>query len=508
MIIDKKTMSMIGIMLLAFWLSFIFLDWSFANKTQVVEPVIQQQEMPGTLVDQSTISNNNSSLTHSSASENPMILTSSGFDEGMQDIWQRQSSLQDIRVLVSAYDKNPDQTVLVSLIQRLAANYQFDDANRYLQKLMQQAGYERLLDANVILYILLHSDTIALDSDTSIDTIMPLVIQWRSEGLLTKDDESFYQWLSAIRKKQYSVAQQSRSAFTTPRYISIAQSYQKALNEFSWSRDVPAYYQDALVSLSMLKNWYFSVAKKLALGTLMKNEEYVLPYQILAYANFLSTNWDVAAQYFLKLADFDKANSARYTFLVGVSYYRQGEYDQSLLYINQVTDTGLLTDVYRYEILSYIATNDMNNATRVRQKLLWQSDLQASDFALFFDMMFYEPYANGQPFTLARDNSQLVTFYTDSCDRLFSWTADVCTYGEVWQDLSNVTWTWIADKLLYLSTVYHQAPISHVLGDYYLQHKDYDLAQQAYTDALSLAPSSNEKILLQTNMQKALDAAK
>jgi len=79
------------------------------------------------------------------------------------------------------------------LIQRLAANYEFADANKYLQKLMQQAGYERLLDANVILYILLHSDTIALDSDTSIDTIMPFVIQYRSEGLLTKDDEVFYQ---------------------------------------------------------------------------------------------------------------------------------------------------------------------------------------------------------------------------------------------------------------------------------------------------------------------------
>ena len=495
-------------MLLAFWLSFIFLDGSFSNKIQVAEPVNQQQEIPVSLADQSAINDTGSSLTHSAAPDTSTMLTSSGFDQGMQDIWQRQSALQDIRVLESVYNQNPDQTVLVSLIQRLAANYQFDDANKYLQKLMQQAGYERLLDANVVLYILLHSDTLSLDSDTSIDTIMPLVIQYRSEGLLTKDDELFYQWLSAIWKKQYAAAQQSRSSFTTPRYITIAQSFQKALNEFSWSKDVPAYYQDALVSLSMLKNWYFSVAKKLSLSALLQNENYILPYQILAYANFLSTKRDVAAEYFLKLADFDKTNSARYTFLVGVSYYRQGEYDQSLLYINQVTDTGLLTDVYRYELLSYVATNDMDNAIRVRQKLLWQSDLQTSDFALFFDMVFYQPYANGQPFTLARDNSQLVTFYTDTCDRLFSWTADVCVYGEVWQDLSTATWTWIADKLLYLSTVYHQAPISHVLGDYYLQHKDYDLAHQAYTDALSLAPSSNEKILLQTNLQKTLDAAK
>ena len=182
-------MSMIGIMLLAFWLSFIFLDGSFSHRmsedtTQTMSEdnsQFEQSEIPGTLVDQSTINDNNLSLTHSSASESPMTLTSSGFDEGMQDIGQRQSALQDIRVLESAYDQNPDQTVLVSLIQRLAANYQFADANRYLQKLMQQAGYERMLDANVVLYILLHSDTMSLDSDTSIDTIMPLVVQYRSE---------------------------------------------------------------------------------------------------------------------------------------------------------------------------------------------------------------------------------------------------------------------------------------------------------------------------------------
>jgi tetratricopeptide (TPR) repeat protein len=87
----------------------------------------------------------------------------------------------------------------------------------------------------------------------------------------------------------------------------------------------------------------------------MKDEEYILPYQILAYANFLSNNFDVSAEYFLKLADFDVANKENYLFLVGVSYYRMGEYDQAVLYLNQVKDPLLLTDVYRYELLSYLA---------------------------------------------------------------------------------------------------------------------------------------------------------
>jgi len=108
-------------------------------------------------------------------------------------VTQRQSTLQDIRVLETIYDNTSDTSVLVSLIQRLATNYQFVDANKYLQLLMKQPGYEKMLDANVILYVLLHSDTINLQDAAGIDSILPLVTQYRSEGLLTKDDEQFYQ---------------------------------------------------------------------------------------------------------------------------------------------------------------------------------------------------------------------------------------------------------------------------------------------------------------------------
>ena len=111
----------------------------------------------------------------------------------MQDLSQRQSALQDIRVLESIYGTTSDTKVLVSLIQRLATNYQFADANKYLQLLMKQADYEKMLDVNVVLYVLLHSDTISLQDAAGIDSILPLVTQYRSEGLLTKDDESFYQ---------------------------------------------------------------------------------------------------------------------------------------------------------------------------------------------------------------------------------------------------------------------------------------------------------------------------
>jgi len=101
--------------------------------------------------------------------------------------------LQDIRVLESVYEKTSDTKVLVSLIQRLATNYQFADANKYLQLLMKQPGYEKMLDVNVVLYVLLHADTISLQDGKSLDTLVPLITQYRAEGLMTKDDEIFYQ---------------------------------------------------------------------------------------------------------------------------------------------------------------------------------------------------------------------------------------------------------------------------------------------------------------------------
>lgn len=514
MIIDRKTFGIIGIMVLAFWLSFIFVDWLFSPAQQsaptatpaVQETVTSDTVNPDSLAGQLEMHDATLLDTHSAASLATTKPQWSGTMIDMQDLSQRQSSLQDIRVLESIYEKTSDSKVLVSLIQRLATNYQFVDANKYLQLLMKQPGYEKMLDVNVVLYVLLHADTIALQDGKSLDTLVPLITQYRAEGLMTKDDETFYQWLFAVWKQQYGAANNYWANLTTPRYITVAQAFRKAIAEYSWFKNVPAYYQDALVSLTMLKNWYFSIAKRLSLYAVMQNPDYVLPYQVLAYSNFLSNNRDVAAEYFLKLASFDKTNSDNYLFLVGVSYYRQADYEQSLLYLNQVTDPQLQTDVYRYELLSYVSMNDMDNAVRIWQKLLGQQDLQATDFQLFFNIFYYQPYVNGQPFTLVHDNGQLATFYRDACARTLSWSNAVCVYGEVWQALSTSTWAWLADKLLYLSSVYHQAPILHVLGDYYFQHKEYDLAKQSYTQALSLAPSSNEQILLKTNLQKALDA--
>jgi hypothetical protein len=162
--------------------------------------------------------------------------------------------------LESLYKKNPlqggqaDSQILVTLIQRLAADYQFADANAYLKKLMQIPSYEKLLDPHTILYILIHNSDISYKNPESINELLPLITQFRQDGLLSKDDENFYNGLIAIRFKKYADASTLFSSNTTETYKPLIQAYQKALQDFSGSKLMPAYYQDALVALSMLKN--------------------------------------------------------------------------------------------------------------------------------------------------------------------------------------------------------------------------------------------------------------
>jgi len=69
---------------------------------------------------------------------------------------------------------------------------------------------------------------------------------------------------------------------------------------------------------------------------------------------------------------------------------------------------------------------------RIWQNMLGQNDLKPSDFALFFDHMFYIPFRTAKPFVLYSDTPQLADMYIGKCSTFFRGSqADVCMYGEV-----------------------------------------------------------------------------
>lgn len=483
-------------MILSFWLVILFLDGTFSSQhffaqTQLA-PIYSSSSLP--------LPAKISTTTTSSVKEIATMVSGAIH----QDIWNA-AIFQDLTVLEYLYIKNKNPDLLQPLVEKFLQYYQFDKANHYLALLVkEQWDYFALkIDPRQVIYTLFHDSTIGLDSPNALDPILSLVQEYRSRDMLTQDDEFFYKGLKSLWIYDYASASSLFSKITDPRYKDFKASYESALANFIKITNPPTYYRDWLVSLTLLKNWYFSCAKRLSLHALLFNKEYVLPYQVLAYSNFLTHNREAAKDYFLKLADFDTSNAFLYKFLIGISYYWYGDYEQSIIYLNQVTDPGLQIDVYRYMLLWYIKEEDTTNMISIRQNMLGQPELQPSDFALFFDHMFYMPFRTAQPFALYFDNPQLADMYIGKCSALFTGSqADVCTYGEVWLQLAKQNLSSIGQKLLSLTTTYHQSHLYHLLGDYYVSLKQSPMAKEYYVKALSISENTTEQSLLKNKLSQ------
>ena len=357
-----------------------------------------------------------------------------------------EATIQDVKNLDDLYQKTKNVELLQPLIEKYLQYYQFDKANDYLTILSNKQGWNLQIgmDAHLVIYALLHSSNVKIDDPASITPVFDLVDAYRTQWLLTLDDGYFYKGLQLIRNGDYSGALNILKQIKTDHYQSFVSWYVNALTTFAKAPYTPAYYQDGLVSLAMLKNGYFTFAKKLALKAVLTNNEYVLPYQILAYANFLTHNRDSAIQYFLKLADFDTVNVSLYKFLIWASYYRYGDYEQSVVYLSQVEEVALQTDEYRYLLLDYLHSDDSSNVIRIRQNILGQNDISASDFYTYFDSVLYMPFRTGKPLQYYFTNPQLATLYVNKCSTLFSgWDQSVCNYGKVGLQLAQQNLSWV-----------------------------------------------------------------
>jgi|GEM_PF-457076 len=360
-------------------------------------------------------------------------------DTLVKNLQNKVNLTEDIGILEVAYQKDKDMKIAKTLIEKLAQNYEFEKANQYLQELITNPDYDQSIDPNLHLYIAIHDPTIVSITDAqSIQRIIPIMDEYKNAGLLAADDYNFYQGLIKIRYKDYKGARELFNGITSAKYKAAIQAITQAISTYNSSKAIPKYYQDALVSLALLKNGYFSIAKKLALETALEDNKYILPYQILAYTHFLTNNRETANDYFLKLADVDISNKDLYKFLIGISFYRSKEYDQSVLYLSQVDETGLQTDAYRYLILSYGSLEDAKNMTDTRQKLLGQADMTGSDYYDYFYQAFYRPYSLGEKSTIYLQNPLLAEMYTSNCVATLTGTdTDICAYGKIGLDLAK-----------------------------------------------------------------------
>lgn len=495
------------------WTAFLFSDAIFSAREENTIPPSSTKHL---VLDTSLKKGGTSTEEHSSASEFESQIekldtqnelsqltktvaenVGNGLESAKMKIKDINNSIKDLDLLEKIYQKDESPDVLKVLLQKLVADYQFDKAKAYIADI--NIFDDKSVDAKTYIYTYINS--LSITDNNSMDKFMTFIDQMRYKSMIWSDDYIFYQWLAKLWKKDYEWANTLFTQIRSPIYTNFVTQINDAIEKFNKQQWVPWYYKDSLISLVALKNWYFSLANKLAVSSVLQNWEYILPNQILAYSNFLTNDREKSIENFYELVEIDSENQDKYNFYIWVSHYRAGEYNESIWILAQLLNNSTYkTDAYRYLLLNYEALEDETKMVQVRQKLLGQDDLQESDFKTFYDYVFYKPFAQDSKYTVYSKYKQLSYDFVSICYENLGEQNDTCLYWEVWLDVANESRHDVQNGLLYLAENYPQAHIFQALGDYYKSQNSDDKAKTYYLKAASLSDNISQKNIIEDKL--------
>jgi hypothetical protein len=221
------------------------------------------------------------------------------------------SNFDDIQTLKNIYIKTKNTSVLNVLLEKFIHNYRFKEAKSYLLTFYWEE-YSPDINPSTYLHILINS--ISSSNTRDIIYLEEEIKQMYQSWFIDRDSSYFYLWLLKIYSKDYNGANNLFKFVNSWIYLPFIQSFQDTFKNPYIQKDIPVYYKDGLIALTMLKNWYFSIAKKIAVHIVIENDKYILPYQILAYSHFLTNEWDPAIDYLFDLVDINPEKEDTYKF--------------------------------------------------------------------------------------------------------------------------------------------------------------------------------------------------
>ena len=403
--------------------------------------------------------------------------------------------------LQKVFQKTKDIDVMNLIVETYIKEYQFVKAKKFIEEL--SGVYLDSLKPSLNLRIAFNS--FALSSKTTNETLTSLIQNYKSKSEISDEDSNWYLWVLALMQRDYDRFFAIANNFTSDSHTALTARIQWYKDQISKQMWMPDYYFDTLVALELFNQWFFQPAKVLALYSLQQNSSYILPYQILAYANFLTNSRDTSVEYLKKLVDLDPNNTEKYQFLMWVAYYWNEKYEQSVIMLSQIKDGKLRLDSERYLIRDYLLLDQRNKLILSWNKLLWYDDLVASDFYTYFYEAFYRPYSEWSQY-------QIYAIDTDLADKMIRLCAvklpkeenAVCNYGIIGKNVALWKFDWLEQSLLKLVTDYPQWYLYHALGEYYVQQWDIDKAKLYLLKAVSMTQKSAEKMEIKKLLQDTI----
>jgi tetratricopeptide (TPR) repeat protein len=405
--------------------------------------------------------------------------------------------------LQKVFEKNQDPQVMNAILQEMVDSYQFVAAKQFIEKLTPKL----LREVEIHLYLTSAFNSFSLASENSFTTLQALVDTCYQNAQLSKEEYDWYSSLISLMQKDYDKFFQYSKSFKQTPYTAFAGKLATLQAQIANQSDMPAYYFDTLVAVELFNQGYFQPAKVLALSALAQNKDYILPYQILAYANFLTNAWDAAIGYLTTLSSLEPSLQQKYDFLMGVASYWNKKYAESVLKLSQVKDTTYRLDAERYLALNYQELKQYAKLLSSWEKILGYNQLQKSDFFSYFYQVLFVPYFQGVSPTLYLQNPGLTQKYLARCTELFTGKESVlCSYGKIgYQLISGTTDAEGFEKALEsLADHYPQGYLFHALGEWYIQQGALEQAKPYLIKAIGMATTSQEALQIKNLLQKVM----
>ncbi len=408
---------------------------------------------------------------------------------------------KEIDIMTKKYEESNKIEDLNILLNRLLSQYNFKEARTKTKNL----GNSDIKQINPDKYLYIYFNSLAIDGSSNQD-FFSKAEELKNINYISEDTYLFYSYLIDIRNWNLESANNKSNNLNQELYGNLVNSINAVQEKVSTQRDVPMYYQDSLIALELFKNWYFSISKALAIQALNQNDQYILPYQILAYSNYLTNNRESAIEYFFELIDIEPGRHNTYKFMIGTSYYWLGKYTESILHISHIKNRENQTDTYRYLLLNYQKIWDKNKSLLAIDSLLGQDDLTDTDFELFNQVVFFDDYIQWKDNNYISNYPSLIENLITICQSTAK-DQNLCQMTKIWVEFMqwNLDKTWIYYDLKTISKIKEQSYLYQMMWDISASKWDINMARQEYTQAYKLATSTTEQSIIKAKLKQIIE---
>lgn len=402
--------------------------------------------------------------------------------------------------LHTAYNQNPSRETTNALLQRLIQEFEYNQAYSIIQELDQQIISS--LDVHVILRIMFNSVLLhQTDGYTTIESFIDHSKQ--SNRISDKEAQRYYSLLALSQQKKEQFLTTIQWLHTTGALGKTIDTFRYRLQQTQKGRDIPSEYQDGMVALWLFEQGYTILAQDMALDILGRFPQYILPKQILAYSRVILQDRRQAKSYFLDLITQDPTHKDHYQFFVGLSSYRMENYVDALLYLNQIKEEKITSDVLRYTILSYIHLNDYSKIAKSMKALLGHVDMRDDDMLLFWEKAVFEPYVKQQSYYILTQDPTLLDLYLKRCSQgKFSET--ICLLGKIAQQVTLKQHYHNEDDIKTLLQSFPYTYLYYILWETARHNNNLSGAQQYFIKALSLTNDQTTREHIKKTLEQTL----